>query len=103
MYLNCIFAKIWLHYDKVRHHKSCSYYQFKKSIETTVLSYRAASMTLQVSIYSMRFTVSVLLSTVGVADQAIVVDSTGPFAGTVYDGPNFKTDLQFSKDENKVK
>lgn len=44
----------------------------------------------------------VLLSTVGVADQAIVVDSTGPFAGTVYDGPNFKTDLQFSKDENKI-
>ena len=46
--------------------------------------------------------ISVLLSTVGVADQAIIVDSTGPFTGTVFDGPNFKTDLQFSKDEDMV-
>ena len=38
-----------------------------------------------------------LLSTVGVADHAIMLDGTGPFPGKVYDGPSFKTDLQFSK------
>lgn len=46
--------------------------------------------------------VSVYLSTVGVADQAIMVDSTGPFAGALFDGAFIKRDMQFSKDNNKV-
>ena len=45
---------------------------------------------------------SVLLSTVGVSDQAILADSTRPFSGTVFDGPIYKTDLKYSKDEDTV-
>ena len=48
------------------------------------------------------FLFPVLLSTVGVSDQGIIVDSTGPFAGHVFDGPHYKEDLQYSKDSDMV-
>ncbi|KAK3612537.1 hypothetical protein CHS0354_024514 [Potamilus streckersoni] len=42
------------------------------------------------------------LRTEGHADQAIIVDITPPEAGTVYDGPIYKTDLMFTKDKDQI-
>ena len=42
------------------------------------------------------------MSAVGVANQALLVDESGPFAGVVYDGSVYQTDLEFSKDDSQV-
>ncbi|XP_048250793.1 uncharacterized protein LOC124111176 [Haliotis rufescens] len=42
------------------------------------------------------------LMRVGVADHPIVIDTSPPIAGTVYDGPVYKHDLNFTKDADKI-
>jgi hypothetical protein len=48
------------------------------------------------------FTIPVELHSVGRADQAIIVDASPPINGTVFDGPLFKEDLQYTKFSKKV-
>ncbi|XP_053400990.1 uncharacterized protein LOC123541000 [Mercenaria mercenaria] len=50
----------------------------------------------------LRVTNNVELHSVGRADQAIIVDASPPLAGTVYDGPLFKDDLQFTKYSKQI-
>jgi len=42
------------------------------------------------------------LRTIGIADQAIIIDKTPPVNGTVNDGPLYGTDLLYTKDFDSV-
>ena len=42
------------------------------------------------------------MRTIGIADQAIIIDKTPPVSGTVNDGPLYGTDLLYTKDFDSV-
>ncbi|XP_060596420.1 uncharacterized protein LOC132750448 [Ruditapes philippinarum] len=49
-----------------------------------------------------RITNNVELHTIERANQAIIIDATPPVLGTVYDGPLFKEDLQYTKYSQQI-
>jgi hypothetical protein len=55
-----------------------------------------------INVFDKYIFVSVELHSVGRADQPIIVDASPPINGTVFDGPLFKEDLQYTKFSKKV-